>query len=86
MISKGKGSKSTHRGRNLWSRGKWWFIAVGAVGALTLLIVLSTTLSGEKVSEPGIAAPDLDLNTATGTIRLSELEGQPLLLYFSYPG
>ena len=31
-------------------------------------------------------APDVTLATANGHVRLSELRGQPLLLYFSFPG
>ncbi|MBI4339536.1 MAG: hypothetical protein HY680_06240 [Chloroflexi bacterium] len=31
-------------------------------------------------------APDVTLATADGQLRLSDLRGQPLLLYFSFPG
>lgn len=82
----GKRSATPQSRRALWSRGKWWFIGGGVAAAIVLLFLLSTSLSGSKTSKAGIPAPDITLATLDGEIRLSDLRGQPLLLYFSFPG
>lgn len=67
-------------------RGKWWFAGGGAAVAIAVLFVLSVALSGPETSEPGLAAPDVTLATLDGELRLSDLEGEVVLLYFSFPG
>ncbi len=86
MTSKAKRSRAPQRRRSLWSRGKWWFITSAVAAAIALLFVLSTSLSGSKTSEPGITAPDVTLATLDGEFRLSDQQGDVLLLYFSFPG
>ncbi len=74
------------RSRSVWQRGKWRFISGGMAGAIALLMVLSSSLSGPETTG-GDSAPDLVLAATTGQqFRLSEQNGQPRLLYFSFPG
>ena len=86
MTSKTKKSKVPQPRRSLWSRGKWWSTAGGVAAAIAILVVLSTSLSGSKTSDPGIAAPDVTLETLDGEFQLSAQQGNVLLLYFSFPG
>ncbi len=86
MASKGRRGKAPPRGRAVWQRGEWWFAGGGAIVAVALLFVLSTVLSGPETPEPGLAAPDVTLATLGGELRVSDLEGEVVLLYFSFPG
>ena len=74
------------RGEGVLHRGKWWFAGGGVTAAITLLFVLSTALSGPETSEPRLAAPDVTLATLGGELQVSDLEGEVVLLYFSFPG
>ncbi len=86
MNSKAKRSKAQQHRRSVWIRGKWWFLTGGVAAAIAILVVLSTSLSGSKTSDPGIAAPDVTLATLDGEFQLSDQQGNVLLLYFSFPG
>ncbi len=86
MTSKAKRRKTPQPRRSTWGRGKGWFITGGVVGAIALLVFLSTSLSGPKTSEPGVTAPDVTLATLNGELQLAAQKGNVLLLYFSFPG
>ncbi len=72
--------------RGLWQRGKWWFTGGADTGAIALLVVLTSTLSGPQAATGGELAPDMVLATTDGEFQLSEQRGQVSLLYFSFPG
>ena len=74
------------RARGLWQRGKWWFTGGGVAGAVALLVVLTSALSGPEITTGGEPAPDMVLATANGEFRLSDQRGEVSLLYFSFPG
>ena len=86
MASKRRRGTAPPRGRAIWRRVKWWFAGGGAAVAIVLLFVLSTILSGPTTSEPLLAAPDVTLITLSGELRVSDLAGEVVLLYFSFPG
>ena len=47
------------RSPGLWQRGKWWLIGSGVVGAIMLLAVLTSALSGTEVTGgEGLTRPD----------------------------
>ena len=72
---------------SIWQRGRWWLIGGGAAAAIAILIAVSISLSGPKTSAPGVAAPDLVLGSTSGQeFRVSDEIGNPLLIYFSFPG
>ncbi len=86
MASKRRRGTAPPRGGAVLRRGKWWFAGGGTTVAIALLFVLSTALSGPETSEPGLAAPDVTLATLSGELQVSDLEGEVVLLYFSFPG
>ncbi len=87
MTSKAKQRHSARRQpSNLWQRGRWWFIGGGIVGAIALLVVLTSALSGPKIATGGEPAPDMILATTDGEFQLSQRRGEVTLLYFSFPG
>ena len=72
---------------SVWKRGRWWFIGAGVTSVIAILVVVSISFSGPESSAPLVAAPDLVLgNTSGQEFRVSEARGNPLLLYFSFPG
>lgn len=72
---------------SVWQKGKWWFIGGGVVAVIVVLVVLASSLSGPATTAPNIAAPDLVLGSTSGEeFRISDELGNPLLLYFSFPG
>lgn len=84
MAAKAKRIRRRHSNyRSAWQRGKWWFISGGIAGAIALLFVLSSSLSGPISGE---MAPDITLATAAGEFQLSDRRGEVSLLYFSFPG
>ena len=72
--------------RGLWQRGQWWLIGGGLTGAIALLVVLTSALSGPTAATGRELAPDMVLATANGEFQLSEHRGEVSLLYFSFPG
>ena len=83
--------RSRQRGRHapeqsLWQWRKAWFIGGGVAGAIGLLAVLISALSGPETTAGGEPAPDIALATADGAFRLSDHRGEVSLLYFSFPG
>lgn len=78
-----RGRASSIRKRLIW---------VGVLG-LVLVIVVSglfatTSRLGSPEGESGSAEPaaDITLGTEAGDFQLSDLRGQVVLLYFSFPG
>lgn len=89
MASKPKrrSGRSRQTSPSALERWKWWFLGGGAVAAVVVLVVLANALSGPETSAPSTAAPDLVLADSSGReFRLSNQIGDPLLLYFSFPG
>ena len=94
MASKSKRRAGPHKpSTGIWERRKWWFVGAAAVGAIVLLAVLTSILSGPDTPEItgqefGLSetAPDMTLVTLDGEFRLSENRGKVVLLYFSFPG
>lgn len=83
--------RSRQRGRHapeqsLWQWRKAWFIGGGVAGAIGLLVVLISALSGPETTAGGELAPDMVLATADGEFQLSNQSGEVSLLYFSFPG
>ncbi len=72
--------------RGVWARGKLWFIGGGVAGAVALLVVLTSALSGPEPATGRELAPDMVLATANGEFQLSDQRGKVSLLYFSFPG
>ena len=72
------------------NRKSLWFIGAGLTTAIALLVALTFAFSGPQAqeSELGLAnlAPDMTLATLDGEFRLSENQGDVLVLYFSFPG
>lgn len=92
-MSRGRAGEKQATGRPAQGRpvrtGLWVTAAVGAViVAVVTYGLLSTGLVGRGATHDTRAqlAPDVTLGTAAGQVRLSDLRGQPLLLYFSFPG
>ena len=72
--------------QGLWQRGRLWFIGGGIAGAVALLVVFTSVLSGPEITTGGEPAPDMVLDTANGEFQLSDQRGEVSLLYFSFPG
>ena len=65
MTSRAKRSASAGRSTqripltDIWQRGKWWLIGSGVVGAIVLLAVLTSALSGpEATGGEGLTSPE----------------------------
>ena len=91
MLNARQKRPSRQRGRRTpaqgpWQRWKLWFIGGGVAGAVALLVVLTSVLSGPEITTRGEPAPDMVLATANGEFRLSDQRGEVSLLYFSFPG
>ncbi len=79
--------RSPQTSASVWQRGRWWFVGGGVTAVIAILIVVSVSLSGPKTSAPLVAAPDLVLGSTSGQeFRVSDARGNPLLIYFSFPG
>lgn len=69
--------------RGLWLTGG----LIVVVAAMVTYSLFATGLVGGGGTSMGAKpAPDVSLATIDGQVRLSDLRGQPLLLYFSFPG
>lgn len=49
-ISNIRGGPQPSRRLGLWRWGRWWFVGVGATGAIGLLVALTVTLSGPEAT------------------------------------
>jgi cytochrome c biogenesis protein CcmG/thiol:disulfide interchange protein DsbE len=66
--------------RHIWRRGKWWFIVGGVAGAIALLAVVSSALSGPEAK--GTLAPvSLPTSQGSGGAVSSSLPNFSLALY-----
>ena len=67
-------------------RGLFLSIMVLAfIAGVVVYSLFATGLMGGQTANAELA-PDVTLTTAEGQVRLSDLRGQPVLLYFSFPG
>jgi len=55
------------------------------IAGVVVYSLFATGLMGGQTANAELA-PDVTLTTAEGQVRLSDLRGQPVLLYFSFPG
>lgn len=90
MNAKGEGNKQATSDPTTGRAEKPWLWITG--GVITVIVValayslFARDLVGGDATSNAYLAPDLTLATADGQVRLSDLRGQPLLLYFSFPG
>lgn len=75
-------AKSRPSRKGLWIAGGM-VVAIAAVVAFSLF---ATGAGGAASGASASLASDVTLVTSDGQVRLSDLRGQPLLLYFGYPG
>ena len=88
MLNARQNQPSRQRGRQTpardpWQRGKRWLVGGGVAGAVALLVVLTSALSGPEPAAGRELAPDMVLATANGEFQLSDQRGKVSLLYFS---
>ncbi len=62
-----------------------WGGALAFIAGVVVYSLLATGSLGGQMANADIA-PDVTLTTAEGQVRLSDLRGQPVLLYFSFSG
>lgn len=66
--------------RGLWQQGKWWFIVGGVAGAIALLVVLTSALSGPE-AKVTLAPVPLPTSRGPGGAISSSLPNFALALY-----
>lgn len=93
MTKRRTSGRRTPRKRGFWTASRVWLTSGAVAGLVAIVAVFAIQASGSESSDSpesagagGEAATDLVLATAGGEVRLSELRGRPVLLYFSFPG